>query len=147
MFDSARPVRVFRNWKHHCYTVMQDGLVCASAGELYLRDVHFVVREAGRQRMLASGVKSVHAYAVGLPGEWVQAGQPQALPAVQGPRLAYDARRAGAFVDEHSGAAVWRASLVWLHGAGVTYLPTPDDEASAGALAIAACQSGHHRAA
>ena len=61
MIDSSKPVRVFRNWKRGCYSVMQGGLVKASARAIRLRDVEFLVRATGRERMLKLQRKNVHA--------------------------------------------------------------------------------------
>jgi hypothetical protein len=47
------------------YSLMQRGLVVAHAREVALADVRFVVRPGGHQRVLESGVKNVHAFAVG----------------------------------------------------------------------------------
>lgn len=47
------------------YSVMQRSLVVAHATDVALVDCRFVVREGGRQRVVATGVKNVHAYVVG----------------------------------------------------------------------------------
>ena len=47
------------------YSVMQRGLVVAHVTAICLRDVRLVVREGGRRRVIESGVKNVHAFAVG----------------------------------------------------------------------------------
>ena len=57
MIDTTKPVRVFRNWKRGCYSIMQGGLVKASARAIRLHDVEFLVRESGRARMLRTNVK------------------------------------------------------------------------------------------
>ncbi len=65
VIDQNLPVRVFKNWKHGCYSIMQRGVVRASASQVRLTNVEFRVREAGRQRMLREKQKNVHAFAVG----------------------------------------------------------------------------------
>lgn len=47
------------------YSIMQRGVVVGHAREILLADVRFVVREGGRQRVLETGRKNVHAFAVG----------------------------------------------------------------------------------
>ena len=84
MLDPARPVRVFRNWKHHCWTIMQGGVLCASARQVRLADVAFRVRESGRQRMLRGHRKNVHAYAVGRLVDWVHPDDGRELDALEG---------------------------------------------------------------
>ena len=43
----------------------QTGLVIGHADEALMTDVTFTVSEAGRQRVIATGQRNVHAYAVG----------------------------------------------------------------------------------
>lgn len=47
------------------YSIAQGGIVVAHAREVGLRDVRFVVREAGRRRVISSGRKNVHAFVIG----------------------------------------------------------------------------------
>lgn len=47
------------------YSIVQRGLVVGHTKEIALTDVHFVVREGGRRRVLETGVKNVHAFVVG----------------------------------------------------------------------------------
>jgi hypothetical protein len=47
------------------YSVRQDGKVVAHAEFVKLREATFVVREAGRQRVLMTGRKNVHAWVRG----------------------------------------------------------------------------------
>lgn len=68
--DSKKRVWVYRNLKHGrkrppLYSIMQGGIVVARRHRLLLRDVVFVVRKAGRARVLLTGHKNVHAFAVG----------------------------------------------------------------------------------
>ena len=52
VIDKNLPVRVFKNLKHDCYSIMQRGVIKASAKQVRLSGVEFRVREAGRQRTL-----------------------------------------------------------------------------------------------
>lgn len=88
--------RVYVYWNLHknLYSVRQRGLVRLHAEHVQLRDVTFVVSEAGRQRVLREKRKNVHA---GLRGEW--AGLPETGWETRGWRkLAYDPYRFDCFV-------------------------------------------------
>lgn len=61
----------YRNLHRGGYSMVQDNLVVAHADEVTLVGVTFVVREAGRQRVLSEGVKNVHAFVVGRVPEMV----------------------------------------------------------------------------
>lgn len=66
--DRTRRVRVYRNLnpKRPNYSIVQDGLVVAHADQIIINKVQFVVSEKGRQRVLATRRKNVHAYAEGF---------------------------------------------------------------------------------
>lgn len=63
-------MKVFVYWNLHKYvfSVKYRGRVIAHARDFILADADFVVSEAGRQRVLASGRKNVHA---GIKGEMI----------------------------------------------------------------------------
>ena len=63
--DYTREVKVYKNLRKNCWSVKQDGLVKARPKFVAIDHAKFKVSEAGRQRVLASGVKNVHAYVVG----------------------------------------------------------------------------------
>lgn len=65
-----KPVRVYRNLKHGrasrpLYSVLQNGRVVKRVHRILLTDCTFIVREAGRQRVLQEGRKNVHAFVIG----------------------------------------------------------------------------------
>jgi len=67
----TKPVYVYRNLRHGrkarpLYSVMQNGRVVRRTHSIMLRNVKFVVREAGRQKVLQEGRKNVHAFAKGF---------------------------------------------------------------------------------
>ncbi len=128
--DRQRPVRVFRNWKHGCYSIMQDGRVCASASQVRLREVSFTVRESGRQRMLRGERRNVHAYAIGTLLEYVHPAQPASLPPLGGRRVYYDPYRFPTFVDAETHAPVTSAEYAQFDEAGASYLGTLCAEAA-----------------
>lgn len=67
--DLTYGYRVYRNLHNHLYSIQGyipgKGWRVIAHGDNFLGwDVRFVVNEAGRQRVLASGHKNVHAYAI-----------------------------------------------------------------------------------
>ena len=71
--DPDRPVEVYRNINASkrakggvVYSIRQGGKVVAHAELVKLRDAEFIVHEAGRQRVLATGRKNVHAFVRGF---------------------------------------------------------------------------------
>ena len=65
-FDITKPVYVYRNLTKKCWSIKQNGLVVAHAKEqLTMRDVSFKVNENGRQKVLETKQKNVHAYIKG----------------------------------------------------------------------------------
>lgn len=72
--NAGRIVRVYRNLragppgKAPVYSVVdaKTGRVIFRAGRVALGEVEFIVRPAGRSRVLKTGRKNVHAFAVGI---------------------------------------------------------------------------------
>ena len=122
VLDPNRPVRVFKNWKLGCWNIMQDGLLRASARQVRLEQVRFVVRESGRQRALREGRRNVHAYAVGLLRGQVHADDADDLAAIEGREVVYDARHFASFVERDSGSAVIGAEVARFDEHGLTCL-------------------------
>lgn len=63
--DYARPVYVYRNLRgsRSCkYSILQGALVVAHTNQILLQNCRFVVHELGRQRVLATKRKNVHAF-------------------------------------------------------------------------------------
>ncbi len=121
MIDQQRPVRVFKNWKLGCYSIMQDGRLKASARQVRLADVEFRVRESGRRRMLEKGVRTVHAYAVGRLVDFVHPDETRDLDRMRGRGAFYDPRRYPAFLDSETKVPVIRAPAALFDERGVTY--------------------------
>lgn len=68
--DTVHPgarVRVYRNLHTGNFSVQccKTGLVIARVASIELSNVHFVVRQAGRLKVLAEKRKNVHAFVVG----------------------------------------------------------------------------------
>ena len=122
MLDRNRPVRVFRNWKRGCYNILQ-GRYMLSAREVCLADVEFLVRESGRQRMLSSGRKNVHAYAVGSLVDFVPVTEPARLEgdAAEARAVHYNPFDAGSFVDSETLQPLAGADRAFFTESGATY--------------------------
>ncbi|MGI9333387.1 MAG: hypothetical protein ACR2RL_09555 [Gammaproteobacteria bacterium] len=122
MIDHQKPVRVFKNWKHGCYNIMQEGCIKASASQVRLVDVEFRVRESGRQRMLIGNKRNVHAFAVGRLCDYVHPEDGRRLEPVRGRGVHYNPRIHTSFVDRENDSPVTRASVAHFDEAGVIYL-------------------------
>lgn len=119
--DPDKPVRVFRNWKLGCYSIMQGGVLKASALQVRLADVEFLVRASGRERMLRLNRRNVHAYAIGRLVDYVRPEETRRLEPLTGRRVAYDPWKAPSFMDTDSHVRVGSARLADFHEQGVTY--------------------------
>jgi len=123
VIDTNAPVRVFKNPKHGCYSIMQRGVVRASARQVRLADVEFRVREAGRLRMLRERRKNVHAFAVGRLVDFVHPDEGRDLEPMAGRAVVYDPYRFDCFVDGETWTPVTAASAVQFDEHGVVYAP------------------------
>lgn len=121
MIDTEAPVRVFKNLRHGCYSIMQRGVVRASARQVRLRDVEFRVREAGRQRMLREQRRNVHAFAVGRLVDFVHPGDTRDMEPMVGRGAFYDPWRFASFVDSDTEAPVTAVKVAQFDEDGVTY--------------------------
>ncbi len=121
MIDRDRPVRVFKNLKHGCYTIMQDGRVRASAKQVRLLDVEFRVRESGRLRMVREQRRNVHAFAVGQLSDYVHPSESRCLEWLSGRGVYYDPYRYAFFVDRETSVPVESARVAQFDEQGVIY--------------------------
>ena len=122
------PVRVYRNLHARCWSVQvkarngrgnaHSWYVAGHAQSLTLGGASFVVYEKGRQRVLKTGVKNVHAYVLGtLLG--VEAPPPDLL--LEGAyEVVYNPRMRPYFCSpDYADARVDGAQAVWLVGGRV----------------------------
>lgn len=132
MLIADRPVRVFKNWARGCYSIMQDGVVQASARQILLRRVEFRVRQQARERMLATGRRNVHAFAVGDLVDFVHPEDRRELisPVLDTPVI-YDPQRFSSFVERASLQPVRTAVLARFDEGGVWCRLQPGDEVPA----------------
>jgi hypothetical protein len=121
VIDPLKPVRVFKNWKLGCYSIMQDGRIKATARQVRLVGVEFRVRQSGRRRMLETGVRNVHAYAIGRLVDYVHPEETRRLQGMSGRVTFYDPRRFAAFVDSETQVPVVYVGAAHFDEHGVTY--------------------------
>ncbi len=102
-------VFVYFNLRRKLFSVrsVDTGLVIAHVTDIKLRDVKFKVSEAGRQRVLKSGVKNVHAGVQGIVDCDVQFSAYDRL-------VRYNPFKFATFVDGR-GRAVYQARVVHMY--------------------------------
>lgn len=112
----GRKVEVYRNIHHSCLSIRSLGLVLGHAQYVRLKDVRFVVRPTGRQRVLESKQKNVHAFAKGI---LVQASNEPLEPLESYSRVSYNPYRAGHFYRVADGSPIYEAETVLVTVDGV----------------------------
>lgn len=100
---------VYWNRTRRLWSLREDGLVVAHLDRLALGRVTFHASEPGRQRMLRTGERTVHAYARGYPIDGML------RPAAAVP-LHYSPHAGPGFVA--GGRIVTRAVIVWFEPQG-----------------------------
>jgi len=65
LIDVSRPVEVYRNLHQKCWSVRQRGKVVLHTDYITLKDCNFVVLENGRQKVLETKHKNIHAFVRG----------------------------------------------------------------------------------
>jgi hypothetical protein len=104
----GKQVKVYRNLKYKgLFSVQFEGLVVAHLATVQLVGVTFKVTETGRQRVLASRQKNVHAYAIGT---FTAAQQPSATEPIS-----YDPYHAGHFYRTEGQEPIYSAAAVLLN--------------------------------
>ena len=125
MLDVLKPVRVYWNYKHRCYSLFQAGAVVGSAKQVLLADVALTVREGGRKKMLADGRKRIHAYAEGRLLDWTHVSEQRDLVSPGGMPVFYDPFRFPNFVSEPDHLPVHVADRVFFGEQGATVSGAP----------------------
>lgn len=111
--DKTKPVEVYKNIRRKDFSIRQGGYVVARASKVVLKDVTFVVQEAGRQKVLKTGCKNVHA--------WVK-GRVCGVRSTWGCRRArYNPKDTKTFVDLLTGEALASARYAVLSAQGIFY--------------------------
>ena len=111
-------VEVYRNLHRKTFSVREvGGRVVRHADAVLIGSATFVVRPAGRARVLREGKKNVHAFVRGTDNGTPRAGL-DALRLQEGHfnvvRVRYNPYRFGSFVNAETEEPVTRAATVWL---------------------------------
>jgi len=113
----AHPVSIYRNLNDKCLSVLHKQRVAGHAGAVILENVRFRVQEGGRQTVLRTGRKNVHAFVDGI---LMQCSQDICVPeATDGIQVSYNPRRAGYFYNRETGEPVHQAKLCAITPTGV----------------------------
>ena len=107
-------VEVYRNLHKQCWSVrdLSTGLVISHEDRVTVADARFVVRPAGREKVLRERRKNVHAF---VRGEWLPNGSClTSLPH----RVSYNPYKFGHFYNSETEDAVTSAPLVILNEKG-----------------------------
>ena len=91
---------------------LKTGLVVAHVEAIHLTDATFKVSERGRQRVLNTKQKNVHAGVIGRPTAEPSPGKAEAL---------YNPYKYRSFVDQHTGDPLLSAEAVTINSNGVHY--------------------------
>lgn len=104
-------VQVYYNTHKRTLSVRQHGKIVDYASHLYLTDARFHVSERGRQRVLTTGHKNVHAFIRGTRQPWSPL---PSLPACRLLRVRYDPWTLAHFTLERTGEPITHADHVWI---------------------------------
>ncbi len=110
----GQTVKVYRNLNRPdgpWYSVMQGGRVIGHAKELHLAHVRFEVSEAGRQRVLATKRKNVHAFVLGIVADLA--------PSTNVVSVRYNPYQVGSFFRFVDGQPVQYAPFATLDSGGI----------------------------
>ena len=117
--NHTKPVYVFRNLNRGGYSIMQGGLVVAHADEVLLVDCTFVVRLAGRRKVIEQQRKNVHAF---VKGTLNTSNKIPFMMRLSARAVHYNPYRFETFVDKVTYEPLHRATTVHLHQTGVDYV-------------------------
>mgnify|MGYP001594450191 CR=1 FL=1 len=110
----GQKVRVYRNLHNGLFSVQHKGIVVAHVPAVHLNDAHFVVNEAGRQKVLREKKKNVHAFVVGTIDHNVERGVQELPTAVTYNPYGHKPEEKGYFVRRHDKAPITKAKSVTL---------------------------------
>lgn len=100
------------NLHKHTYSTMLRGKVISHRDFQAVLNATFVVRPAGRAKVLRTGVKNVHAFVAGHTVADVPFGS---IAAGAGVPISYNPKKAGHFVRLDTGEKVESAAIVEMH--------------------------------
>ena len=111
-------VEVYRNLHKKCWSVRdtKTGRVIKHADEVHLEDVQFVVRPAGRAKVLSEKRKNVHAFAKGIISDCATEERYNPSSVIYNP-YKYDS-----FVYSNSEQPIFNAKKAYLNEKGEVYV-------------------------
>lgn len=65
IFDITKPIYVYKNLNRKCYSIKQNNKVIGYGEHFLLKDCKFVVRKSGRELVIRTKQKNVHAFVKG----------------------------------------------------------------------------------
>jgi hypothetical protein len=110
MILPAQKVRVYWNLNRKCWSIKHKQKVIGYANTIFMYDVTFKVSEKGRQRVLKSKRKNVHAYAEGFISSVTYPKCPDYLKK----RISYNPYRFAYFFDKDTEEKVEISPYVFL---------------------------------
>lgn len=114
-------VSVYRNLNAKCLSVLHKQLVAGHAIAVKLENVSFRVQEGGRQTVLKTGRKNVHAFVNGTLVECSE--NNQALEPSGAVQVSYNPYKAGYFYNRQTGEPIYKASQCIVTPCGVLAYP------------------------
>jgi hypothetical protein len=107
-------VFVYRNLHRKCYSVksVRTGRVIAHVDSIDLIDVRFKVSEAGRQRVLKTKQKNVHAGVVGYIAD--------VSLLCQSSKVTYNPYRFDSFIRKDNEMPIYEAKIAHIDASGIT---------------------------
>lgn len=113
-----QPVKVYRNLKYTrpCYSVTHKGKVIGHARNVVLEHARFHVNESGRQRVIETQKKNVHAWVL---GHLVYASKEEVPVLDGGSKLSYNPFKGSYFYSTDSGEKVHSADQLLLTDTGI----------------------------
>ena len=97
--DPTKRCQVYRNLHKNCFSIRQGGLVVGHAEKIILRDCRFLVQPAGREKVLRTKVKNVHAVISGYMSSFRES---NALADSSQSVVTYNPYKFDTFVEEDS---------------------------------------------
>lgn len=118
LIDPTKKIEVYRNLHTGRLSVRQSGIVICHTLNIVIRDAEFVVRKAGRLRVIREEKKNVHAFVRGyLADVWAINNEDQTL-VFEWPAVTYDPYKDNGFVEVDTGKVVTRAKYVDIDAPG-----------------------------
>ena len=112
----GKRAKVYFNLHKKCLSVQYKGLVVAHLDEIALSEVEFKVSEAGRQRVLKTKRKNVHAFLIGFVSDF------RLFRGLEGFPVSYNPYRYSSFVHRENETPVYSAGPVHVVGKDILAL-------------------------